>query len=189
MAAPQGPLKEGEQPKKAEKQRGGNSDGNYIGKDNGPGQCTGLKCFEEIDEISTIEAQANIGTEVSEKLIRYSDNGSTLSAVNFPEVSLPEHPGGHRILHIHHNVPGVLRRINDVFADNNINISGEYLMTNPKTTRLSTICSVTTSRRLSVWATMSPNPTLAKTVTVKYRAVTSLRGWENPDGSLSELAR
>ena len=81
---------------------------------------------------STIEAQANIGTEVSEKLIRYSDNGSTLSAVNFPEVSLPEHPGGHRLLHIHHNVPGVLRRINDVFADNNINISGEYLMTNPK---------------------------------------------------------
>jgi D-3-phosphoglycerate dehydrogenase len=81
---------------------------------------------------STIEAQANIGTEVSEKLIRYSDNGSTLSAVNFPEVSLPEHPGGHRLLHIHHNVPGVLRRINDVFADNNINISGQYLMTNAK---------------------------------------------------------
>jgi D-3-phosphoglycerate dehydrogenase len=81
---------------------------------------------------STIEAQANIGTEVSEKLVRYSDNGSTLSAVNFPEVSLPEHPGGHRLLHIHHNVPGVLSRINDVFADNGINISGEYLMTNAK---------------------------------------------------------
>jgi D-3-phosphoglycerate dehydrogenase len=81
---------------------------------------------------STIEAQANIGTEVSEKLVRYSDNGSTLSAVNFPEVSLPEHPGGHRLLHIHQNVPGVLSRINDVFADNNINISGQYLMTNAK---------------------------------------------------------
>jgi D-3-phosphoglycerate dehydrogenase len=81
---------------------------------------------------STIEAQANIGTEVSEKLVRYSDNGSTLSAVNFPEVSLPEHPGGHRLLHIHHNVPGVLRQVNDVFADNGINISGEYLMTNSK---------------------------------------------------------
>jgi D-3-phosphoglycerate dehydrogenase len=81
---------------------------------------------------STIEAQANIGTEVSEKLVRYSDNGSTLSAVNFPEVSLPEHPGGHRLLHIHHNVPGVLRQVNDVFADNGINISGEYLMTNAK---------------------------------------------------------
>ena len=81
---------------------------------------------------STIEAQANIGTEVSEKLVRYSDNGSTLSAVNFPEVSLPEHPGSHRLLHIHHNVPGVLSRINSVFSKNRINISGEYLMTNAK---------------------------------------------------------
>jgi D-3-phosphoglycerate dehydrogenase / 2-oxoglutarate reductase len=81
---------------------------------------------------STIEAQANIGTEVSEKLVRYSDNGSTLSAVNFPEVSLPEHPGSHRILHIHHNVPGVLSRINAVFSKNRINISGQYLMTNAK---------------------------------------------------------
>jgi D-3-phosphoglycerate dehydrogenase / 2-oxoglutarate reductase len=81
---------------------------------------------------STIEAQANIGTEVSEKLVRYSDNGSTLSAVNFPEVALPAHPGSHRLLHIHHNVPGVLSRINDVFSRNRINISGEYLMTNAR---------------------------------------------------------
>ena len=81
---------------------------------------------------STLEAQANIGTEVSEKLVRYSDNGSTLSAVNFPEVSLPEHPGSHRLLHIHHNVPGVLGRINGVFSKNRINISGQYLMTNAK---------------------------------------------------------
>ncbi len=79
---------------------------------------------------STLEAQANIGTEVSEKLVRYSDNGSTLSAVNFPEVALPEHPGSHRLLHIHKNVPGVLSRINGVFSKNRINISGEYLMTN-----------------------------------------------------------
>jgi D-3-phosphoglycerate dehydrogenase len=81
---------------------------------------------------STIEAQANIGTEVSEKLVRYSDNGSTITAVNFPEVALPEHPGSHRLLHIHHNVPGVLSRINAVFSENRINISGEYLMTNAK---------------------------------------------------------
>jgi D-3-phosphoglycerate dehydrogenase / 2-oxoglutarate reductase len=81
---------------------------------------------------STIEAQANIGTEVSEKLVRYSDNGSTMTAVNFPEVALPEHPGSHRLLHIHHNVPGVLSRINSVFSKNRINISGEYLMTNAK---------------------------------------------------------
>ena len=64
--------------------------------------------------------------------MRYSDNGSTLLAVNFPEVALPEHPGSHRLLHIHHNVPGVLSRINSVFSKGGINISGEYLMTNPK---------------------------------------------------------
>lgn len=57
---------------------------------------------------STLEAQENIGYEVAEKLVRYSDNGSTLSAVNFPEVSLPAHPASHRLLHIHRNVPGVL---------------------------------------------------------------------------------
>ena len=81
---------------------------------------------------STVEAQANIGTEVSEKLVRYSDNGSTLSAVNFPEVALPAYPGSHRLLHVHHNVPGVLSRINSVFAQKGINISAEYLMTNAR---------------------------------------------------------
>lgn len=81
---------------------------------------------------STIEAQANIGIEVSEKLVRYSDNGSTVTAVNFPEVSLPTFPGSHRLLHIHHNVPGVLSSINRVFSEKGINISAEYLMTNAK---------------------------------------------------------
>ena len=81
---------------------------------------------------STVEAQANIGTEVAEKLVRYSDNGSTLSAVNFPEVSLPAHPDNHRLLHIHKNVPGVLSRINEVFSRNGININGQYLMTSAK---------------------------------------------------------
>ena len=57
---------------------------------------------------STEEAQENIGIEVADKLIKYSNNGSTLRAVNFPEVSLPEHPGKHRVLHIHRNQPGVL---------------------------------------------------------------------------------
>ncbi len=79
---------------------------------------------------STAEAQANIGLEVSEKFIRYSDNGSTLSAVNFPEVALPPHPNAHRLMHIHKNVPGVLTKINKVFSDNEINITGQYLMTN-----------------------------------------------------------
>ena len=81
---------------------------------------------------STAEAQANIGLEVAEKFVRYSDNGSTLTAVNFPEVALPEHPAAHRLMHIHHNVPGVLSKINTVFSENRINISGQYLMTNAK---------------------------------------------------------
>ena len=79
---------------------------------------------------STMEAQANIGGEVAEKLVKYSDNGTSISSVNFPEVALPAHPGKHRILHIHHNVPGVLSEINRIFSDNHINISGQYLQTN-----------------------------------------------------------
>jgi len=78
---------------------------------------------------STLEAQDNIGLEVAAKLIRYSDNGSTLSAVNFPEVTLPEHEGSLRLLHIHHNVPGILSKINDTFSRHNFNIDGQFLRT------------------------------------------------------------
>ena len=79
---------------------------------------------------STAEAQQNIGTEVADKLVKYSNNGSTLSAVNFPEVSLPEHPGKQRLLHIHRNQPGVLSAINAIFSEQKINIAAEYLQTN-----------------------------------------------------------
>ncbi|MBA6328358.1 phosphoglycerate dehydrogenase [Colwellia sp. MB02u-6] len=78
---------------------------------------------------STKEAQENIGLEVASKLAKYSDNGSTLSAVNFPEVSLPGHLGTSRLLHIHHNRPGVLTQINQMFAKLNINIAAQYLQT------------------------------------------------------------
>ncbi|MBS1830222.1 MAG: phosphoglycerate dehydrogenase [Acidobacteria bacterium] len=81
---------------------------------------------------STAEAQQNIGIEVAGKLIKYSNNGSTLSAVNFPEVSLPEHPGQHRLLHIHRNQPGVLSEINNMFSRQKMNIVGQYLQTNPQ---------------------------------------------------------
>ena len=79
---------------------------------------------------STLEAQDNIGIEVAAKLVRYSDNGSTLSAVNFPEVTLPEHPHSRRLLHIHRNMPGMLSRINEIFSRENVNIDGQYLQTN-----------------------------------------------------------
>ena len=81
---------------------------------------------------STMEAQANIGLEVAEKLVKYSDNGTSTSSVNFPEVALPAHPGKHRLLHIHRNVPGVLSEINRILSDNQINISAQYLQTNEK---------------------------------------------------------
>ncbi|CUU25133.1 D-3-phosphoglycerate dehydrogenase [Duffyella gerundensis] len=81
---------------------------------------------------STEEAQENIGIEVAGKLAKYSDNGSTLSAVNFPEVSLPVH-GEHvsRLLHIHENRPGVLTALNQIFAEQGINIAAQFLQTTP----------------------------------------------------------
>ena len=79
---------------------------------------------------STMEAQENIGLEVSEKLVKYSDNGSSFTSVNFPEVALPAHPGMHRLLHIHKNVPGVLSQINNIFSENAINIRSQFLQTN-----------------------------------------------------------
>ncbi|MGC9402541.1 phosphoglycerate dehydrogenase [Vibrio genomosp. F10 str. 9ZC157] len=78
---------------------------------------------------STQEAQENIGVEVAGKLAKYSDNGSTLSSVNFPEVSLPEHGDCSRLLHIHENRPGILTQINTIFAAEGINIAAQYLQT------------------------------------------------------------
>ncbi|WP_127558611.1 phosphoglycerate dehydrogenase [Saccharospirillum alexandrii] len=81
---------------------------------------------------STQEAQFNIGIEVAEKLALYSDNGTSTSAVNFPEVALPAHPSAHRLLHIHQNIPGVMSEINRIFSENDINIIGQYLQTRDK---------------------------------------------------------
>jgi len=81
---------------------------------------------------STEEAQANIGTEVAEKLMLYSDVGSTVGAVNFVQVSLPVKGGGTRFLHIHRNVPGALSRVNEVFSGRKLNISAQYLQTDPE---------------------------------------------------------
>ena len=78
---------------------------------------------------STQEAQVNIGGEVASKLIRYSDNGSTLSAVNFPEVQLPEHAGSRRLLHIHENRPGMLSAVNEVFSGSRVNVDAQFLQT------------------------------------------------------------
>ncbi|MCQ8859853.1 phosphoglycerate dehydrogenase [Plesiomonas shigelloides] len=81
---------------------------------------------------STQEAQENIGLEVAGKFIKYSDNGSTLSAVNFPEASLPGHGNASRLLHIHENRPGILTQINQIFAEDGANIAAQYLQTTPE---------------------------------------------------------
>lgn len=78
---------------------------------------------------STEEAQKMIGQEVSQKLINFSDRGSTMGAVNFPSLNLSPHTGAHRILHIHRNVPGILRQINEIVASRGINVLGQYLLT------------------------------------------------------------
>ncbi|MCF6333410.1 MAG: phosphoglycerate dehydrogenase [Draconibacterium sp.] len=78
---------------------------------------------------STSEAQENIGSEVTEKLIRYSDNGSTIGTVNFPQISLQPNQTKKRFLHIHKNVPGILNEINSVFTEKEINIASQFLQT------------------------------------------------------------
>jgi len=78
---------------------------------------------------STQEAQVNIANYVSDKLLRFVRTGATAGAVNFPEVDLPRVPHTHRILHVHRNVPGVLAKINSVFARRNINVAGQMLQT------------------------------------------------------------
>ncbi|MGL4685773.1 MAG: phosphoglycerate dehydrogenase [Commensalibacter sp.] len=78
---------------------------------------------------STLEAQERIGREVASKFIEYSDIGSTLSAVNFPEAKLPIRLKGTRFMHVHKNVPGILQKINSIFSQENVNITGQYLQT------------------------------------------------------------
>ncbi|UBM58395.1 phosphoglycerate dehydrogenase [Marinilongibacter aquaticus] len=81
---------------------------------------------------STEEAQEMIGHYVPERLLEYMNNGSTTGSVNFPEVQLPVLQNCHRLLHIHKNVPGIMAKINTIFAKHNINVMGQYLKTNEK---------------------------------------------------------
>ncbi len=81
---------------------------------------------------STEEAQENIGEDVSQKLFQYLEMGISTGSHTIPELSLPQHPDTHRILHIHNNVPGVLSAVNTALSQNHINIVGQYLKTNEK---------------------------------------------------------
>ncbi len=79
---------------------------------------------------STQEAQENIGSDAALKLVNYLDNGSTVASHSVPELHLPKQEGTHRILHIHHNVPGVMTEINKILSREGINVVGQYLKTN-----------------------------------------------------------
>ncbi len=79
---------------------------------------------------STEEAQENIGDDVSNKLFQYLEMGISTGSHTIPELSLPQHPDTHRILHIHYNVPGVLSEINTRLSSHHINILAQYLKTN-----------------------------------------------------------
>jgi D-3-phosphoglycerate dehydrogenase len=79
---------------------------------------------------STLEAQENIGQDVSLKLLNFLDRGVSLGSHTVPALSLPPQEGSHRILHIHRNQPGVLSQINSALSQNGINILGQYLKTN-----------------------------------------------------------
>ena len=78
---------------------------------------------------STAEAQERIGVEVARKLIEYSDVGTTLGAVNFPQVQLPPSPLGTRFMHVHRNVPGIMTKLNETFLREQCNITGQFLQT------------------------------------------------------------
>lgn len=79
---------------------------------------------------STEEAQQNIAEFVTGKTLDFIFNGGTTLSVNFPNLQLPEIRDAHRLVHLHHNVPGILAKINNILAANSINIVGQYLKTN-----------------------------------------------------------
>lgn len=81
---------------------------------------------------STLEAQENIARFVPGKIMEYVNTGNTYNSVNFPNIQLPFLKDAHRLIHIHHNEPGVLAKINQILANFNINIVGQYLKTNEK---------------------------------------------------------
>lgn len=104
-------------------------------KQNGPGFTSPLIGLDSVILTphvggSTQEAQENIGTEVGVKLTGFLDNGSTLGSMSVPEISLSLQQNTRRVLHFHHNVPGVLSEINSILSKHDVNILAQYLKTN-----------------------------------------------------------
>jgi len=81
---------------------------------------------------STEEAQRDIAEFVPNKIMDYINSGTTVDSVNFPNIRLPKQNKAHRFLHIHKNVPGIMAKINEVLAKYGLNITGQYLSTDPE---------------------------------------------------------
>ncbi len=81
---------------------------------------------------STEEAQRDIAEFVPNKIMDYMNSGTTVDSVNFPNIRLPKQNKSHRFLHIHKNVPGIMAKINEVLAKYGLNITGQYLSTDPE---------------------------------------------------------
>lgn len=79
---------------------------------------------------STEEAQLNIGDFVARRMISYTNAGDSTQSVNLPNIQLPELKNAHRLIHLHSNTPGILAQINQILANHNINVLGQYLKTN-----------------------------------------------------------
>eukprot|EP00486_Rosalina_sp_Unknown_P012142 CAMPEP_0201592358 /NCGR_PEP_ID=MMETSP0190_2-20130828/190274_1 /ASSEMBLY_ACC=CAM_ASM_000263 /TAXON_ID=37353 /ORGANISM="Rosalina sp." /LENGTH=417 /DNA_ID=CAMNT_0048051095 /DNA_START=115 /DNA_END=1368 /DNA_ORIENTATION=+ len=79
---------------------------------------------------STQEAQSNIGLDVASKIVKFINEGATIACVNFPEVSLEPNAKVHRILNVHRNVPGFLKKVNNILCE--FNVSAQVLKTNPE---------------------------------------------------------
>lgn len=94
--------------------------------------------FQNLDNVilsphvggSTMEAQENIGIDVSNKLISFTETGSSVGSLSVPALSLSVQQNTSRMLHIHKNLPGVLSEINSILSKHNVNISAQYLQTN-----------------------------------------------------------
>jgi D-3-phosphoglycerate dehydrogenase len=69
---------------------------------------------------------------IPQRMIDFMNTGATYLSVNFPNLQLPRMEKSHRLIHIHQNIPGIMAQINTIFAAHNINIVGQFLMTNAK---------------------------------------------------------
>jgi len=81
---------------------------------------------------STQEAQENIGSFVPNKMIEYVNTGNTFGSVNLPQIQLPKLENAHRLMHIHENKSGIISQMNQILAQHDANITGQYLKTTEK---------------------------------------------------------